>query len=266
MAANSSASGGALLVDAVVLAGRRNQKELQAVSDVEWEALVPIAGRPMASWVIDALRASGLCQNIVVVGPAELWPDAGTDGSVIAPSDDLIENVRRGVHALSGERPILVCTSDIPMLTPEAVQGFVQAANGINAEFHYPVIPREDVERKFPGNRRTYVRLRDGTFTGGNFILLDPKSARQAIGVAKELVALRKKPLRLGLLVGLGFVVRLVLGQATVAEAEQRFSRLLGVQGRAVRLPFPEVGVDVDHPGDIPYCEQEIRRRQGGAG
>ncbi|MDA8347116.1 MAG: NTP transferase domain-containing protein [Thermaerobacter sp.] len=254
------------MVDAVVLAGRRNQKELRTVSDVEWEALVPIAGRPMASWVIDALRASKLCKRIVVVGPSELWEGAGADGSVVAPSDDLIENVRRGAHALSGERPILVCTSDIPMLTPEAVQAFLAAAADIPAEFHYPVIPHEDVERQFPGNKRTYVRLRDGTFTGGNFVLLDPKAAKRAIEVAQELVALRKKPLRLGLLVGLGFVVRLVLGQATVGEAERRFSRLLGVQGRAVRLSYPEVGVDVDHPGDVPYCEQEIRRRQGRAG
>ncbi len=253
------------MVDAVVLAGRRNEKELRAVSDAQWEALIPIAGKPMACWVIDALRESKLCSRIIVVGPSELWEYVGEGGSVVEPSEDLIENVRRGAHSLQGDRPILVCTSDIPMLTAQAVQAFLQQAETIPAQFHYPVVPREDVERTFPGNKRTYVRLRDGTFTGGNFVLLDPKAARQAIGVAQELVSLRKKPLRLALLVGLRFVVRLLLGQATVAEAERRFSRLLGVEGRAVRLPYPEVGVDVDHPGDVPYCEQEIRRRQGGA-
>lgn len=254
------------MVDAVVLAGRRNLGALRAVSDVEWEALVPIAGRPMAQWVIDALRASGLCERIVVVGPPALWDALREDDAVVEPSEDLIENVRRGAHALSGDHPILVCTSDIPMLTPQAVQTFLAASEKIPAEFHYPVIEREDVEKQFPGNRRTYVRLRDGTFTGGNFLLLHPGAARRAIGVAEGLVALRKKPWRLGLMVGIGFVVRLLLGQATVGEAERRFSRLLGVKGRAVRLPYPEVGVDVDHPGDVPYCEREIERRRGGEG
>lgn len=254
------------MVDVVVLAGRKNERHLREVSDAQWEALVPIAGRPMASWVLGALKASGLCARLVVVGPEELWSEVGEDGSVVAPSDDLIENVRRGAHALSGDHPILVCTSDIPMLTPEAVKAFVTEAQATQAQFHYPIIPREEVERRFPGNKRTYVRLRDGTFTGGNFVLLDPQSARKALGVAAELVKLRKKPLRLALLVGFGFVVRLITGRASVADAEKRFSRLLGVQGRAVRLAFPEVGVDVDHPADVPYCEQEIGRRQGGAG
>ena len=253
------------VVDVVVLAGRRNEGELRSISDVGWEALVPIAGKPMAAWVIEALKASGVAERIVVVGPEELREHLREQDAVITPSDDLIENVRRGAHAMSLEHPLLVATCDIPMLTPGSVGAFVSAAAQNPAEFHYPVVRREDVERRFPGNKRTYVRLKDGTFTGGNIILLDPKAAPRAINVAEELVALRKKPWRLALKVGTPFMLRLLLGRATVAEAEERFSRLLGVVSRAVPLPYAEIGVDVDHPGDIPFCEKELRSTETGA-
>ena len=253
------------MVDVVVLAGRRNEGELKAVSQVAWEALVPIAGKPMAAWVLDALKASGVAERIVVVGPEELAPFLREQDAVITPSDDLIENVRRGAHAVSLQHPLLVATSDIPMLTPAAVAAFVAAAASVPAEFHYPVVLRQDVEKRFPGNKRTYVKLADGTFTGGNIVLLDPRSAPRAIGVAEELVAMRKKPWRLALKLGTGFMLRLLLGRATVAEAEGRFSRLLGVVSRAVPLPYAEIGVDVDHPGDVPFCERELRGRDEGA-
>ncbi len=253
------------MVDVIVLAGRRNEGPLKAVSDVAWEALVPIAGKPMAAWVIEALKASGVAARIVVVGPGELGTYLRPEDAVMPPSDDLIENVRRGAHAVSRDHPLLVATSDIPMLTAGSVAAFVAAAKAIPAEFHYPVVRKEDVERRFPGNRRTYVRLRDGTFTGGNIVLLDPRSAAKAIGVAEELVAQRKKPWRLALKVGTAFMIRLLLGRATVAEAEERFSRLFGVVSRAVPLPYAEIGVDVDHPGDVPFCEGELRGRDKGA-
>ena len=253
------------LVDVVVLAGRRNKAELRSVSDVAWEALVPIAGKPMAAWVIEALKASGLAERIVVVGPEELAPYLRPEDAVMEPSDDMIENVRRGAHAVNLQHPLLVATSDIPMLTPDAVRAFIEAAASIPAEFHYPVVERGDVERRFPGNKRTYVRMRDGTYTGGNIVLLDPRSAPRAIGVAEELVALRKKPWRLALKVGTGFMLRLLLGQVRVADAEERFSHLLGVVSRAVPLPYAEIGVDVDHPGDVPFCEAELRSRETGA-
>ncbi len=253
------------MVDVVVLAGRRNEGELRSVADVQWEALVPIAGKPMAAWVIEALKASGVAKRIVVVGPEELRVYLRPEDAVMPPSDDLIENVRRGAHAMSLEQPLLVATSDIPMLTAGSVEAFVSAAAQKPAEFHYPVVSRADVERRFPGNKRTYVRLKDGVFTGGNIILLDPQAAPRAISVAEELVALRKKPWRLALKVGPSFMLRLLLGRATVAEAEERFSRLLGVLSRAVPLPYAEIGVDVDHPGDIPFCEKELRSTETGA-
>lgn len=246
-----------------MLAGRRNEGELRAVSDAEWEALVPIAGRPMAAWVIDALKESGACERIAVVGPEELWQYLRPEDAVTVPSDSLIENVRRGARSTSMQHPLLIATGDIPMLTAESVKAFVAKAQEAPAEFHYPVISKEDVERRFPGNRRTYVRLRDGTFTGGNIVLLDPGSAKRAIAVAEELVALRKKPWRLALKVGMYFMVRLLLGRATVAEAEMRFSRLLGVKAKAIPLPYAEIGVDVDHPGDVPFCERVLMMSRG---
>ncbi|EQD60275.1 hypothetical protein B2A_03746, partial [mine drainage metagenome] len=146
------------------------------------------------------------------------------------------------------------------------VREFLERAENIPSEAWYPAVPRQRLEARFPGNRRTYVRFREGTFTGGNLLMLAPGVWERGIGQAEKLIAMRKRPLRLAAMIGFDFVLRLVLGRATIPEAERRFSRLLGMTVRAVVSSHPEVGVDIDHPSDIPYCEHELTLRQGGAG
>lgn len=254
------------LVDAVVLSGRRNEGELRSVSTVEWEALIDLLGTPMTGWVIRALQASEQVARVFVVGPEELRPLLRPQDELIEPGETMLENAARGARAAAAERPVLFCTGDVAMLTTKSVDELLEKAAGIRADVWYPVVPRPTVEARFPGNKRTYVRLRDGSFTGGNLLLVGPGARERVLGQAEAIVAMRKKPLQLARMVGLGFVLRLIIGRATVSDAEQRFSSLLGVTARAVVSSHPEVGVDIDHPSDIPYCEHELRLRQGGTG
>nr|WP_279232292.1 NTP transferase domain-containing protein [Thermus albus] len=210
---------------------------------VRSKALVPYRGRPMAEWVLSALQEAGL--SAIYVGenpglapsPRLTLPDTGS----------LLGNLEAALGHVEGR--VLVATADIPHLTAEAVRFVLEKAP--EAALVYPIVPKGAVEARFPHTRRTYARLREGVFTGGNLLLLHKELFFQALPLAKRVVALRKKPLALARLIGLDILLKLLLGRLTLPELEARARGILGVEARALITPYPEVGVDVDREEDL---------------
>lgn len=230
---------------ALVLAGQRNGGRLYTVSAVSYEAEIPIGGRMMIDFVLDALLDHPLIDRVRVVGPLSSRPGV----EYVTPGDTLWANVQRGMEAWDPDEPVLVATCDIPLLTAAVVQDFIDQAPA-DGDIVYPVIPKSAVVRAFPDVARTYVRLREGVFTGGNLFLVRPRAVVRARANAERLLAHRKSPVRLARDIGLGLLLKFVTGWLGLKEAERAASRLLDVEGRAMIFAAPEVGVDVDKPSD----------------
>jgi molybdopterin-guanine dinucleotide biosynthesis protein A len=101
----------------VILAGGASRR-MGGLGD---KALLEVAGRPMAAWVIDAI--SGAVDQILVAGRAELL---GIRGMADPPGE------RRGPLAglsvaLAEGRPVLVVAVDQPWLRPITAQRLVRA-------------------------------------------------------------------------------------------------------------------------------------------
>ncbi|GAB5603699.1 NTP transferase domain-containing protein [Thermus sp. FJN-A] len=228
-------------MEAIVLAG--GKEPWAEKYGVRSKALVPYRGRPMAEWVLEALEKAGL--SVVYVGENPgLSPPPRLS---LEDQGSLLANLEAALAHVEGR--VLVATADIPHLTPEAVRFVLERAPA--AALVYPIVPKERVEARFPHTKRTYARLREGTFTGGNLVLLDRALFFQALPLAKRVVALRKRPLALARMIGLDVLLKLLLGRLSVAELEARAGRILGVEARALLTPFPEVGVDVDREADL---------------
>jgi hypothetical protein len=228
-------------VEAIVLGG--GQEAWAGKYGVRSKALVPYRGRPMAEWVLEALAGAGLSAIYVGENPGLSPPPRLT----LPDQGSLLANLEAALAQVEGR--VLVATADLPHLTPEAVRFVLERAP--EAALVYPIVPKERVEARFPGNRRTYARLREGTFTGGNLLLLDKPLFFRALPLAKEVVALRKRPLALARRIGWDILLKLLLGRLSLGELEARARRLLGVEARALITPYPEVGVDVDREEDL---------------
>lgn len=232
-------------LSAVVLAGGETGAEWEAACGTRSRALVPFHGRPMVSWVIDALRASERIAEIVVVGetpPAE-------DVICVPAGASYLESVKNGLSVISNEMYLQV-TADIPFLTTEAVSDFVERAGG-DLDIGYAVIPESASVARFPTLRRTYVRTREGRLTGGNMGLVRRAYLRQHMNRVEAAYAARKAPLRLAAMMGFGTVARLLLGMLlpsaiSIEYAERKVGRILGGKLRAVVTPFAEIGADID--------------------
>ncbi|GGN03650.1 acylneuraminate cytidylyltransferase [Thermus composti] len=228
-------------MEAIVLAG--GAEPWAEKYGVRSKALVPYRGRPLAAWVMEALAGAGL--SVVYVGEAQgLSPSPRL---VLPDRGSLLDNLEAALAHVEGR--VLVATADIPHLTPEAVRFVLEKAP--KAALVYPIVPKEAVEARFPKTRRTYARLKEGTFTGGNLLLLDKALFFQALPLARRVVALRKRPLALARLVGWDVLFKLLLGRLSLGEVEARAGRILGVEAKALITPYPEVGVDVDREEEL---------------
>lgn len=252
---------GAEPIDAIVLAGSPNTGKLKEASPAAYEAFIEIAGRPMVDYVVQTLLACPSIGRIAIAGPQEelgrLYRDrAGSHRLILAPGGETL--AQTGINAIQALQPkglVLAATSDIPLLTPPAVEDFISQCQKLRRQMQgnlfYAVVPREDNEALYPGVKRTYVNLRGLTVTGGNIFLLDPEIIPRALAAGEELIALRKEPFKMAQKVGIGFIIKFILRLASLQEAEQKFSGLLGVRGRAVISHYPEIGIDVDKPSDL---------------
>lgn len=249
-----------------MLAGRENRGRLQGVSDAAWEALIPIGGLPMVRYVLDALGGVPEIGRVTMVGPDPgafpPSPPGPPEWEVVSPAESLVENLRLGVQALGPCPEILVVTCDVPFLEPEDLSEFLGRCRERGADLGYPIVERADCEEAFPGVRRTYVRLSDGSYTGGNVIYLKGDALARLWPFLDRVYAARKRPLTLLPLFGLGTAVAVLLGRARVSALERRVERIAGLRARAVVMRRPAIAVDVDKPEDLALAERILSQRR----
>lgn len=241
------------MYDAIILAGGENSKYLNKYSPQPYEAMIEIAGKPMVSFVAQALSASQHVEKIYVVGPVtELSRcEFPVNTELIESGPTIIETIKIGMNALGHQRKVLVATADIPLLTAEAINDFLAQCAKVEADLYYPIVQQEINNKRYPGNKRTYVRLKEGTYTGGNIFLVNPAIVPQCVAAAERIIDNRKNPFKLACILGLKFVLQFLLGTLSVSKVKDRVSELLNIKGAVIQSQYPELGIDVDKPSDL---------------
>lgn len=249
------------MLDALVLAGGPPDPAL--TGGTLPKAFASLGGRIMVEHVLAALRATPRIGRIALVGPLP-FPTAvaARVDRPVRDQGELLDNLAAGLAALGGEAPVLALAADIPLLTVRAVDAFLDAALALDADVGYGIVPREDVERDFPGARKTFVRLREGVFTGGSLVLVRPQAFSRARDVIERAVRARKSPWDLARLFGPGTVLGLLAGTLRIADLERRVAALSGIRARAVICHHPEIALDVDHPETLAVIRHRLGDRE----
>ena len=242
------------MIDALVLAGSLNDGALRECSSAKYEAMIDIKGKLMVEYVVDALKQCEQIGRIAIVGPknelSKYFQDSAKE-VLVEHGGHLYENVLRGVCELPGARRVLLVTSDIPLINRQAIENFLELCGSGQADFYYPIVPKELVEKQFSTSKRTYVQLKEGAYTGGNVFLFNPGVVEECMPRGQKLVDARKSPIKLCRLVGILFLIKFLMKDISLHEAQKKISHLLGIRGRVVISSYPEVGVDVDKPSDL---------------
>lgn len=236
---------------AVILAGGDASDRLASHQGAPAKAHVKVGGRSLADLVMTAVAEATSVDRIVFVG--SLPADVRQQPDATVPSGKLFsDSVALGLGAALGldpEAPLLLCTCDLPWLTGAAIDRFVGRSTD---DLNYPIISREVALKDFPGQERTWVKLKQGQVTGGNLALIQARVVPDLLLLTDRFFRARKNPLALSSLVGFGTLIDLLLGRADLPSLETRVSALLGHQARAVWAEDASLGADVDKPEQLP--------------
>jgi GTP:adenosylcobinamide-phosphate guanylyltransferase len=256
-------------MDVIITAGGLLGPEdpLHLATGVAKKALLPLAGKPMLQYVVDALAGSPEVEKFVIVGlsPQES-PDLGVPAAYVPARGSLFDNVVAGLEKLwelePNARLTILSSADIPLLTTEMVNWFIKTCTATHHEFYYTVVERSVMEGRFPRAGRTFVPLRDGTYCGGDIFAVRTDVVHSNQALADQLMEARKSFWKQVRLIGPGFLIRFALRRLTVADAERHVSKVLNLRGRAVITPFAEMGMDVDKPHQLEIVRAELASRR----
>lgn len=258
-------NGGVLMqYDAIILAGGENSSELKKIAPYDNEALIIIGKYPMIYYVYKALRQSAFVRRIVISGPVDSLRNIFSreeEVFFVNGGANAIESLDNAIKFLKDKDispRFLVAPTDIPFISREAIDDFIEQSMKIEADFYYPVTSKAVNELRFPGVSRTYVSLREGIFTGGNLFIVNSQEIEQAMDIGLKLVKRRKNPLAMASLMGFGLVWKYLLKRLSIEATEKRFSEVVGIKARAIISSYAEIGVDIDKPEDLELAQQYL--------
>ena len=255
------------MIDVIVGAGGTvgaSDSLLGLVTEGKPKALLEIAGKTMVQWVLDAIAATDRVDNVIIIGldPQHSVSCGKKAIHYIPSSGGIFENVVAGATKIIKINPdsklTMWVSADIPLLTAEMLNWFLDKIGETDHDFYYQVINKSVMEDRFHGSRRTYTRLKGKTVCGGDVSAFSTAIASDAHPVWGKIASARKSVARQAALVGLWPLILLLTGQLTDQQAASLVHKRLGVDAVLLDCPYAEVGMDVDKPAQYEVARREL--------
>ena len=256
-------------MDAIVTAGGIPQPgdPLYVYSNGDSKALIDVAGKPMAQWVLDALGDSKEVDNVILIG---LTHKSGltckkplhyisNQGRMLA---NIVAGVNKSIELNKKTEYVLVVSSDIPALKGDMVDWLVQTSMQTKDEIYYGICPREVMETRFPTSRRTYTKLKDMQVCGADINLIHVSMATEHLDTWEKLIGNRKSPLASAAVIGFDTLFQLFTRQFTLQGLVERASERIGIKGRAIIWDRAEPCMDVDKPHQLELLREDLAKLQ----
>jgi len=262
--------------NSLVLAGRRDaENPFAEVQGDTHRALLDVVGVPMLVRVVRALRASASVDRIAVsiddpdafeavaeLRELETRGEITCHTSLPSPSRSVQDALK---NLWLGDR-VFVTTADHALLTPEIIDHFAACADQSDADLAVGVVAESVLRAAYPSTTRTYLRFRDGGYSGANLFAFRSSQALRAAEFWVKAESFRKQPWKLARAFGPMTLLLFALRRLSFEEALERASRAIGCQIRAVLLPFAEAAIDVDRPSDLALVSEILSTRGETAG
>lgn len=254
-------------MDAIVTAGGVPAADdpLYEFSQGESKALIDIGGKPMVQWVLDALSGSTQVDHVVVIGIDESSGVTCEKPTRFIPNHgNMIDNIRAGVKKTLKVNPdakyILIVSSDIPAISSEMVDWTVNTCMETQDDMYYSVVPREVMEARFPGSKRTYTKLKGIQISGGDMNVVSKDTVMSKQGLWNRMEAARKSPIRTAGLVGFDTLLLILFRLVDLDGVVKNASKRLKLKARAVVSPYAEIAMDVDKPHQLKILRADLEK------
>ncbi|RMG19999.1 MAG: hypothetical protein D6732_29240 [Methanobacteriota archaeon] len=248
---------------------------------VENKALIPLAGRPIISYVLEALDKAERIESITIVGLDEKQIDIQTEKSLnfIPSSGTNFDTAMKAVNYFTSlQNPpqyVLSLSSDIPFITHEIIDRNINLAEKIGKKFEkktgkpielfYPFVPKKIVEKRFPQATKRFRKFTEGVFATGDFFVYSPQAALkpEAQQVAHAIMKNRKNILKILGGFSLIAIFKYLFGRLSLeTDVKPTLKRVMNIELETLISKDPEICVDLDYPEDLEKFEYLIKALQ----
>ena len=260
-----------------------NRRDLMKVLDPEGllpsKALLPMAGKRVLDWQLDAMIESPNIGDIYLIGlsPEEYPSDLDLKYIQYEKSSSILEKIKYGSLFIQKSYPdldhLIVCSGDAPGLASSSINKFFDIfRDNLDADLLIGVVPEDITLKFFPNHRRVIGKFKDlSVYPGEMYIfrhkiipviedeILQMTIRRRQFDRQKDtsklvpvLKYLARKP-RLWLL-----IIKYGLGLLSIPELESILSRVYNLKMKAIIIPDPGFGMDLDLPEDYDSITEYI--------
>ncbi len=268
----------------VILAGERpGGSPLSHAFKVPASVMVPVAGKPSLTRVMQAIEDSRQVDHGIICGPSfDVIANSDELKSLLEQSDYdwLAPATGPAASAMSALEkldhfPSLLTAGDHALLTGEIIDDFCQHALALSParsvenlqeaaateDSGYDIVigfvPHALVKASWPESKRTVLKFSKGQFFCGSnlFAILTPDGLK-ALGFWRQAEADRKHPWRIARRFGLIALLLYLFRRLTLEDALQALSKAAGCRIGYVEVNFARAAVDVDSIEDQKLAEQ----------
>jgi CTP:molybdopterin cytidylyltransferase MocA len=270
----------------VVLCGRdRKRRELLRVHDPEGKypskALLPMLGKRVIDWQLEALQASSYVGEIYLLGLTQSdYPIKDPIHHIpIDTTSTILEKISAGSKIISKNYPdlkhIIISTGDTPAITTKSIDLFFrELIQHSDADVLLTGVPEDITLEIFPDHGRVVGRFKDqDIYLGEMFALrydklpileeeIDQLATRRlqfnrradTSKLGPILRYLARKP---GLWL---MIIKYLRGILTIGELERVLSKVYKLNIKTAIIPDPGFGMDLDLPEDYQKLSDYIKQ------
>jgi hypothetical protein len=219
----------------------------------------------MIQWILDAVSNSKDVEHVVLIG---LDKSSGLTCSkpmeYIENQGHMLANIIAGIHKVQEMNPraeyVLGISSDIPAITSEMVDWCVETSMETQDELYYGIIPQAVMEKRYPGSKRSFTKLKGESFCGADIHVIHVKLVDEHIDTWRRLIDNRKNVFKQASVFGYWTLFLLATRLINADDAVKRVSDKIKIKGRAVRWPYAEAGMDVDKPHQLEMMRADMEK------
>lgn len=249
---------------AILLAGHRPGVDpLAQAAGVAVKTLIPVAGDAMINRPARALLAHPAIDRLIVLtqdaalfanDPATAWLAADPRVIFLPSGAGIAGTLIDLIDGQGAPFPLLVTTADHVLLSGAMLDQFVGAAAG--ADLAIAMVERARLLARYPDSRRTWLKFRDGWWSGANIFWLGSARVREAIAIWQEVEQDRKKGWKIIAAFGPVVLIGAALRLLSLRGGLRRIGRRMGMDARLVAMEQAEACIDADKPADIVLIER----------
>ncbi|MHA2029323.1 MAG: NTP transferase domain-containing protein [Candidatus Kariarchaeaceae archaeon] len=264
----------------IIMAGSDKERSdtLLDYANVDYKALIKLNGKTIIEYILDAFQNSGAISHIYIVGIPrdQLNFSANTTTENVKILEIEGENVPERLNLTikqmmkdakenpeifsSGSYHGLFVTGDTPFIKPEMVKNFVEAIGEPILDLYPSIVRQEVMEVRFPKSIRTYGKLREGKFCGGDLTCFDFSMLEERLPQVRILRKNRKKFATTAFKLAPMVAVRFVLRRLSIKNLEDGTNKIFRLKSKFIEVPYAELAMDIDKPAQLDMAREEFQK------